>query len=106
MRSPVLFGRVLHAGAYEYARIVDQDVQLAVSLHRRADGVIPLRFAGDVQMDVGRAAAGLRYLSFDLFAKIVEDVRYHHTRALTGKQLRLDRALTSRSAADQRNFAF
>ena len=94
---PILAGRVFHARAYEDARVVHQDVQLAVCFDGPVHRVVPLGLAGNVQVDVCGVAAGLSYLGFDLPAKVVQDVANDHARPFAGEQFRFDRSLTSRS---------
>ena len=72
---------------------------------READGVLPIHFVRDVQMNVrGLAAAGANG-GLDLLALGVEDVAEHYLRALTRERLRLRGTLAPRSAADQRDLS-
>jgi hypothetical protein len=56
-------------------------------------------------VEVGRLAAAVSQLGFELLSLIVQDIPEHDRRPFPHEHSRLDRALPARSTADQRYFA-
>ena len=103
---PVGFGGVLNVFADEDARVVEQDVQLAIGGDGGLDGGVPVGFAGDIQVDVGAFVAEFAELGFGLAAGVVQDVADDHFGAFLGEHSGFHSALAARAAADEGNLAF
>ena len=87
------------------ARVVDQHIQPAVSLHGGVHRALPVRLAGDIQADERRLAARLGYLRLHLARLIFQDVGDNHLSALAREYPALLRAHAARAARNNRNLA-
>src|SRR5207244_1199834 len=81
-----------------------QDIELAISPHRRVYCCLPVRFTGDIEMDVSGLAARGMNLRFDLAPVIVEHIAEDHLGVLATKELRFYGPLAPGTATDQGHF--
>ena len=85
--------------------VVHQHVQLAVGRDGRGDGVLPVGFAGYIQVDVRGLAAQFVDCGGHGHSVGVQHVGDDHFRPLAGEQPRLRRPLPSGAAGNQRHFS-
>ena len=89
-----------------YARVVHQDIQPAEAGHGGLHGILPVRFTGNVQVDVQALAAGLIDFRLYLRPQVIQDVADDHPGPFSGEHPGFNRTLPPGSAADQSYLSF
>ena len=79
---PLLSGGFQDVAAAPDGGVVYQHVQLAIGRHGGGDGLLPVPFAGDVEVHEGRVAAQLVYLRRNCHSVRVQHVGNDHLRSL------------------------
>ena len=80
-------------------------MQPAIATLCRLDGGAPVRFTGDIQVHVGRLAAGGTDLCLNLCAGFIQDISEDHMRTLAAKHACFAGALSPGSTTDEGHFA-
>src|SRR5207244_10237850 len=102
---PVCFSSVLDPLAEHNARVIHQDIQLAIAVDRRAHGLDPIGLVGHIQMHVGRPTARGAHRLLHLLPRCIQDVAHHHAGAFLREEPRFGRPLAPGPATNQCDFA-
>src|SRR5207244_7695907 len=102
---PVCFSSVLDPLAEHNARVIHQDIQLAIAVDRRAHGLDPIGLVGHIQMHVGRLTALGADRLLHLLPRCIQDVAHHHAGAFLREEPRFGRPLAAGPATNQCDFA-
>jgi hypothetical protein len=102
---PVLFAGVLDTLANNNARVIHQDIQLAVAVHSHFYGLTPVRFPGHIQMHIGGFTARRTDVCLHLLPLCIQDISQNHFGAFVCTQLRFRSALSPGTATNECYFA-
>src|SRR6266852_1858694 len=102
---PRLGGGVLEPARPADARVVDEDVEPAETADRGLDGALPVRLAGDIELDEERLAPRGLDVGLDGLALGLQDVADGDPGAFARAQPSLGRSHTTRAAADEGSLA-
>src|SRR6266702_90057 len=102
---PRLGGGVLEPARPADARVVDEDVEPPEAADRGLDGALPVRLAGDVELDEERLAPLGLDVGLDGLALRLQDVADGDRSAFAREQPSLGRSHAARGAADEGGLA-